>query len=312
MADLLNKLNDQKQAKEDGKRSTSSLSDQLSGGETFVGNESNTAGVSAGDDLTKLADQKTEGAKDSGTQSKTENSTAAGTEQVQDSGTWTKESALLEVKKLREENKLRRLREKEIQTEYDRKFEEFKTQMSDQMNSALEAKQELEALKAKEEDKKRSIEEKLAHREALVTETQAKMEALKAEFQRTLDEKEQTLKELQAQQEAQLAVYRSRIDEELQSIPESKRKFANLIVKGYSDGSQDPREAWTALAEARAEGVFEDKKVVVSHATPGADVARTTQDRIDAAANERRGKLTPSQLIAGGLKEVQSRRGKIL
>lgn len=321
MSDLLNKLNEQSQtktAKEDGKSSTSSLSGQSAGGDTLVGNESSTAGVTAGDDLLSGAGQstKSEGAQDSGSAAKKAEESNAGASKdevkVQDSGTWTKESALQEVKKLREENKLRRIREKEVQAEYDKKFEDFKTQMQEQMQSAMDAKKELETLKAKEEDKKRTLEEKVAHREAMVADTRAKIESLETKYQHMLDQKESELKELQAQQEAHLAVYRSRIDEELESIPETKRKFANLIVKGYNDGSQDPREAWTALAEARAEGVFEDKQVVVSHATPGADAARMTQEKLEDAANRRKESMTPSQMIGAGLKEIQNRRGKIL
>ena len=319
MADLLNTVNERingQSAKEGEKSSTSSLSGQSAGGETLVGAEATTAGVTAGDDLIDVVSPEEGAAQDKGTLDNKSSETKAEVSDeksgVQSSGTWTKESALLEVKRLREENKLRRLREKEIAAEYDNKFNKFKEELQSKMETALKAKEELEALKSKEEDKKRSMEEKLAHREAVIAEAQAQMEALKADYERTLSQKEEMLKELQAQQEAQLAVYRSRIEEEIASIPESKRKFAEMITKGYKDGSYDPREAWTALAEARAEGVFEDKQVVVSHATPGPDAARMTQEKLEAAVSRQKAGMKSGQMIAAGLKEVQNRRGKIL
>lgn len=300
MADLLNTLNEQKKAKT---TVTSETTDQSVGKATD--------NLAAGTDLLKTAarteQEKTE-QKEEVSEAKTDDTNST----VQEPGTWTKETALLEVKKLREENKLRRLREKEIETEYDKKFETFKVQMQEQMETALAAKKELETLKSKEEDKKRSIEEKLAHRESVISETQARMQALENDFQRQLEEKENALKELQAAQEVHLGVYRSRIDEELQHIPESKRKFANLIVKGYKDGSQDPREAWTALAEAKAEGLFSEKEVIVSHASPSTSAARMTQERIEEVAKAKRDSMSSADLIRSGLKTSSNRRGKIL
>jgi len=217
-----------------------------------------------------------------------------------DAGTWTKESALLEVKRLREENKASRIK-------YQEQLDSFKAEMEGKISSvkeesteAFEAKKQLAELQAKEADKKRSMEEKLAHREAAMTEIESKYTNMLNEQQKQMKEMAEKLSSYEVEREAQLSVYKERITQELETLPEKYRKFADSIVRGHSD----LREAWTALSEAKMSGMFEEKKVVVSHATPGAsEGARTTGEAQLSAKRAQWDKLSSGDKIREGLKQ---------
>ena len=95
--------------------------------------------------------------------SATEKIESKGSEGFKDSESWTDESMLKEIKKLREENKAKRHK-------YELSLEQMKSSMESRMgdykkdlDEAITAKKELDGLKAKEADKKRSLEEKLNH-----------------------------------------------------------------------------------------------------------------------------------------------------
>jgi DNA repair exonuclease SbcCD ATPase subunit len=216
---------------------------------------------------------------------------------------WTTESALKEVKKLREENKTVRVKYQEqiqsIKAEQDARVEAQKQELA-KLN---QAKDELDKLKAEQEDKKRDLVEKVAHREAKLAELQSMMSAKESEYQRKISEMDGIVKQYQAEQEAETEVYRSRINEEINKIPEKFRDYASLIVKG----SGDARDALLALNEAKLKGMFEEKTVVVNHSVPGAkDGARTTQERMQQANEAQRSSMTSSQKIKSGLEKIRS------
>jgi delta 1-pyrroline-5-carboxylate dehydrogenase len=297
MADLLDELGKKVEAK--GKSSDASVSDSTSG-TNLAGTEGTVPGKEAGQDLT---DTTKSDAQTATPESKSTDDLST----FDDASTWTKDSALLEVKKAREEAKARRLQLKETEAKFQEQLNALQAQMDEKLQSATEAQKELEALKAKDEDKKRSMEEKLAHREALVAEKDAKLEAIQKEYDSKFSELQAQLKEREIEREAQLAVYKERITEELQNVSEEKRKFAEMIVKGH----EDPRDAWAALSEAKVNGLFEEKQVVVSHATPGADAARMTKEKQEAAAAELKKNMKPMDLIREGLKSVGQERGNL-
>lgn len=272
--------------KKDGKSAEASDNKpEAKAGQTIVGGDSTTDNLTRGDVLTSEAAQ-----------------AASADKTVKNPDDWSKESALSEVVKLREENKAVRTKfqeqldkvEKEKQVEIEKVREEAKT--------AKEAQKKLEALEAEAADKKRSIEDKLAHREARLAETEANYKHQLEEKERELASIRSKAQQYEAEQEARKSVYRSKIKEELDKIPEELRPFADKMVKGY----EDPHEAWLAIAEAQRMGMFGEKKVVVNHAVPGAaDGARLNKKQAEEAEKEARKKMTSKDLIRIGLENAK-------
>jgi hypothetical protein len=211
---------------------------------------------------------------------------------------WSKESALKEVVKLREENKLVRTKFQEQLDKIEKETQARISAIEEESKSANEAKKRLEALEAEQADKKRSIEDKLANREARLAETEAV-------YKNKLDEKEKEVQsykskalQYEAEQEARRQSYRDRTKEELDKVPTEFRDFAERMVKGY----EDPNEAWLAISEANRKGVFGEKKIVVNHAVPGAnDGARVNNMKSAADEIEAKAKMSSRTLIQTGL-----------
>jgi hypothetical protein len=224
-------------------------------------------------------------------------------EVIVDAEDWTKESAFKEVKRLREENKAYRI-----------KYEEKLTSLKDETESRIKAReqeleqlkvaqQELEDIKAKEADKKRDLAEKLAHRETLLSDFKTKMEQNEREFKKRETELTSQLDRYHADQEAQKEVYKQRLQDELKDIPEKFKGVADLIVKGAGDS----RDALVAINEAKLQGVFTDKTVIVNHNVPGAhDGARATKERLEEAGRADRAKMSSSQKIKEALTQIRS------
>ncbi len=221
---------------------------------------------------------------------------------------WSKDSALKEVVKLREENKAYRTKLQEQLDKLEKEKQEAITKIREEAQTALEAKKKLEAIEADQADKKRSIEEKLANREARLVEVENV-------YKRELDEKEKLLTsykskatQYEAEQEARQQVYRDKIKEELGKIPEEFRSFADKMVKGY----EDPHEAWLSLSEAQRMGMFGEKKIVVNHSVPGAnDGARLSKDKIEEQERAERAKLPSMSLIRMGLQKAVKEKNPI-
>lgn len=216
---------------------------------------------------------------------------------------WTKDSALKEVKKLREENKAYRLR-------YQQEVEKLKQESDarlDTQKQELEAfklaKQELDKIKAEQEDKKRDLAEKVAYREARLAEMQALLDAKEQEWSRKLSEQESIVRQYRAEREAEAQIYQSKVDEELSKIPAKFHEHAKLLIKGAGDS----REALIALSEAKIKGMFDDKTVIVNHSVPGAqDGARASKERLEDAERQRRDRMNSSQKIGEALKQIKS------
>lgn len=216
---------------------------------------------------------------------------------------WTDDSKMKEIKKLREENKAYRLKYQEQIDKLSQESESKLQQVREEMQPLAAAQKELERIKAEQEDKKRDLAEKLAHREAKVAEIQALSEVKEREYQRQLAERDAKLSSFLADVEAQKQIYQNRIQEELSKIPEQFQDLARYIVKG----ADDSREALTIIQEAKLKGMFEDKTVVVNHSVPGAnDGARSSNERVQEAERDRRMKLNASQKIGEALKQIKS------
>lgn len=216
---------------------------------------------------------------------------------------WTKDTALKEVKKLREENKAYRLRYQQevekLKVESDARLE----QQKQELEAFKQAKQELDKIKAEQEDKKRDLSEKLAHREAKLAEMQAVIEAREKEWARKLSEQDTLVRQYKAEREAEAQVYQAKVDEELSRIPAKFQDYAKLIVKG----AVDHREALVALSEAKIKGMFDDKTIIVNHSVPGAqDGARSSKERLEESERKRRESMNSSQKIGEALKNIKS------
>lgn len=237
-----------------------------------------------------------------------EGSTEPPTKTVKNPDDWTRDSALLEVVKLREENKAYRTKFQEQFEKLEKDKDAAITKIRDEAQSGMEAKKKLEALEADQADKKRSIEEKLSNREAKLVE-------IEHVYKQQLDDKEKELvtyrskaAQYEAEQEARKQVYRERIKGELGKIPEEFRSFADKMVKGY----EDPHEAWLSLAEAQRMGMFGEKKIVVNHSVPGAnDGARLTKEKIQEHDQAEKAKLGAVSLIKMGLQKASVEKNPI-
>lgn len=216
---------------------------------------------------------------------------------------WTTDSALKEIKKLREENKQYRLKYAEQINQVKEEAEARLTQKEQEMADLAKAKEELDKLKAEQEDKKRDLTEKVAHREARLQEMSSLFEAREKEYKKNLSSMEQRIKMFEAEREAEMQVYKTRLEEELATVPEQYKDVAQLLVKGAGDA----RDAVLAITEARVKGIFQDKTVVVNHSVPNAyDGARASKEKLEEAEKSRRSKLTGQQKIGEAIKGIRS------
>lgn len=296
MSDLLSSLGKKKEV-------TAKVSDlSETPGESIIGGEAPSDGMKRGDNLISKASGT--GTKEAGDAAEAASAAAeaeAKAKMVKNPDDWTKESALTEVIKLREENKLGRVKFQEsldrLNKEKEAEIEKIKAEAS----SANEAKKKLEALEAEAADKKRSLEDKLAHREGRLAEVETV-------YTQKLKEKDEELAKYKSQAEAYIAqqaaqqqVYKDRIKEEMATVPEEFKQFAERMVKGFDD----PAEAWTALSEAKMKGMFGEKKIVVNHSVPGAaDGARTSRAKIEAQEREEKKSKNSKDLIKSGLDKI--------
>lgn len=221
---------------------------------------------------------------------------------VNDPDSWTKESALKEMKKAREEAKAHRLKYEESVQKLKDESEARITAVKSEQEDLRKAADELKKLKADQEDKKRDLAEKVAHREALVAQIKAESEIKERTFREEQERMKSKLDRYEAEAQAQLKVYEQRLTTELDNVPEKYKEIANYIVKGAGD----PRDALVALNEAKIKGLFEEKTVIVNHSVPGAqDGARATKERLESGAKDARDKLSSQQKIGQALKNIR-------
>jgi chromosome segregation ATPase len=221
---------------------------------------------------------------------------------VNDPDSWSKESALKEMKKAREEAKAHRVKYEEqvqkLRDEAEARISAVKAEQEDLRKAA----DELTKLKADQEDRKRDLAEKVAHRQAQVDQLQAQLAIKDQTFREEQEKLKSKLNRYEAEAQAQLKVYEQRLTTELDNVPEKFKEIASYIVKGAGD----PRDALVALNEAKIKGLFEEKTVVVNHSVPGAqDGARATKERLDAGAADARAKMTSQQKIGQALKSMK-------
>jgi DNA repair exonuclease SbcCD ATPase subunit len=266
------------------------------GGSALVGHTIHDEMV-VGEDLTGQSASEVQGEADTSQQTAKGSSSESSSS---DSSSWTLENALKEVKKTREEAKAYRIKYQELAKQKDEELQAQLAEKESKYQEAMEAAKRLKDMEAKEADKKRTLEERLAHREKSLAEYESRMEAIEKDYKSQIESAQVKIQELMAEREAQLSVYKERLEEMLAKVPDDKREIAELIVRGAGDA----RDALLALNTAKLKGVFEDKKVVVNHAVPNANSgARVNQAQLDQAEKEKRSGMTSQQLIREGLKK---------
>lgn len=269
-------------------KSVSASEQEAKAGQSIVGGDSTSDHLTRGEELTASKGKESDSSNADNQEDKT----------VKNPDDWSKDSALKEVVKLREENKAVRTKFQEQLDKIEKDTETKIAKIKEEAQTAHEAKKKLEALEAEQADKKRSIEDKLAHREARLAEVETTYKHQLEEKDRELAAARSKVAQYDAEQEARKSVYRNKIKEELDQIPEEFRSFADKMVKGY----EDPHEAWLSLAEAKRMGMFGEKKIVVNHAVPGAsDGARVSKVKAEEAEKEAKAKMTSKDLIKIGL-----------
>ena len=226
--------------------------------------------------------------------------------EVKDPGDWSKDSALKEVVKLREENKAQRLKYTENLEKFKLDLAEQQAPLKQELDDLKKYKDELNKIKSNEEDKKRSLEDKVVHREARIIELETKMEAISTQKEQDVQTFKEKLSVYEAQEAARKQLYQEKLLKELASIPEKFREQAELISKGAGD----PSEALVALNEAKIKGLFEDKTVIVNHSVPGANEgARATKEQLEGAARADRDKMSSTDKVRAALKEIRQGEG---
>ena len=218
-------------------------------------------------------------------------------------GSWSLDSAYKEIKKLREENKQYRVKYSEQVETLKQTMEARQKAKEEEMQALVTKAQELDKLKAEQEDKKRDLSERLAHREAKLSEYQTLLEIQKKEMQEKELAYQARLAAYEAERQVEQKVYEGRLQEELSKIPEKFKDYANLIAKGAGD----PRDALVALNEARLKGLFEDKFITVNHSVPGAaDGARASKDKLQEAERARRSSMSSNDKIRTALEQMRT------
>ena len=285
-------------AKQQGAEESSNPTPEASG--ALVGHTQHD-NLDAGADLISGANKGKETETNKVSTEESDNDSSDKSSSSKDSSAWTLDNALKEVKKTREEAKAYRIKYQELSKQKDEELQSKLAEKEVKYQEAVEAAKKLKDMEAKEADKKRTLEERLAHRESSLSDYETRMEAIEREHKSQIESANVKIQELMAEQEAQLSVYKDRLEEELAKVPEDKREIADLLVKGAGDA----RDALIALNTARVKGFFEEKKVVVNHSVPGANNgARVTQQQLDQNEKDRKKGMSSQDLIREGLKKA--------
>lgn len=217
-------------------------------------------------------------------------------------GDWSLDSAYKEIKKLREENKQYRIKYSEQVDTLKNEMDARQKAKEAEMQSLIDKAKELDKLKADQEDKKRDLTEKLAHREAKISEYQTMLEIQNKQMAERELSYQTKIQAYEAERQAEVKVFESRLQEELSKVPEKYKDYATLIAKGAGD----PRDALVALNEARIKGLFEDKIIPVNHSVPGArDGARASKEMLEQGERDRRNSMTSKDKIRTALEQMK-------
>lgn len=214
---------------------------------------------------------------------------------------WSKEQVIDAMKKARSEAAKNRVENKAIQEQFQTQLEEEMAKVKEFIKPLEKKAKAYEKLQQEEEDRQRSMEEKIAHRERIVAEREAELELLREKLQQIEVESKEKIDILSSRVEAHESYYKEQLDKELEAVPNEYRTIAEAVVSGT-----DPKEALSLLRDAKNKGMFGPKKVYVNNSVPTAH----TGARTDSAAveNTRRENMSPAEKIREGLKQLGSKK----
>lgn len=211
---------------------------------------------------------------------------------------WTKEQLADALKETRAEAAKRRVELKDTQEQLQKDYEAKIKSIEEKFTPLIDKAKKLEKLEAEQEDKKRTLEDKLSHREQLIAQRDEELKALREEIQKSKVDSENRIEQLKANLEAHESFYKDQLEKEKSEIPKKFQDIVETMVKGANDS----KHALELIRAAKRENLFGEKKVVVNHSVPGAK----TGARTDSAAvqQDKRQSLKSSEKIREGLKSA--------
>jgi hypothetical protein len=223
-------------------------------------------------------------------------STESEDEVLKDFADWTPKQFAKALKEARNEAAERRVQAKDLEqrvrTEYDSRLKQIEEKFAPLVKKA----EQLDKLKNEEADKKRSLEEKLSHREQVIAEREKEMASLRDEMQTEKQSLQDELHKAKTALEAHETFYKEQLGRELAEVPKKFSKLAESMGKGASN----TQEALDLIREAKRENLFGNKKVTVFNGTPGAE----TGARLDSRKAQEAAKagMKSSDKIRAGIK----------
>jgi chromosome segregation ATPase len=169
-----------------------------------------------------------------------------------------------EVKKLREENKKKRLQITEAERLAEERVQKLLESRDKELEDLRKIKEKLEKEEKDKELSSKSLEEKASILELELKEKDKDLKKALAKMEDINKKYEEYLREQEDKRLATEEVLNRRIEAEIAKIPEEQRKFAKALVKG--EGSLEA--GYRALLEAQQENLFGKKKVEVVHSVP--------------------------------------------
>jgi chromosome segregation ATPase len=221
---------------------------------------------------------------------------------------YSREELEAQLAKTRSEAAKRRVELKDMEQQFQTRLDEELGKLNEKLSPITDKAQAYDKLKAEEADKKRDLNEKVAHREQLLLEKDQEIAAIREQMSQETNKLKAELGEREVKLEAHDSFYKERLQAEIDDIPQ---KFAGIVDK-IVKGAGDVREALEAIRESKRENLFGTKKVVVNHSVPGAhDGARTDSVKVQQAQKDN---MKSSEKIKQGLKnlvtDVKTQRSK--
>jgi len=221
---------------------------------------------------------------------------------------WTVKDFEKALKDARKDAGKYRTKAKDLEEQMDSKLESVIQEIDSKYAPLKKKAAEFDKIKAEQEDKKRDMSEKLAHRESLIRELEEQLEAAKDSSHKEKVALQSELDKVKGSLEGHLAYYREQLDKEMEAIPAQWKEVADAMVKG----TNDTREALALIRDAKNKNFFGDKKVEVYHGTPNkaSDGARMSSQPTEDQKKDMKSKDKIKAGLKGLVSEVKTTRGK--
>jgi chromosome segregation ATPase len=211
---------------------------------------------------------------------------------------WAKDDLISEMKKSREEAAKSRVEKNETEKLLIQAFEKKLTDSEMEKETLKKKAKELDELKEKQLDNKRSLEEKIADREVKLQEMQRQIDAIQDQFRQKSIEFQSTTEKHEAERKATKEFWTKQLDKELSEIPAKFKNIASTLVKGAGD---DPIEAIEVIRNAKVVGMFGEKPKVMHQVPSAKEGARFDEKKVN---EEKKASMTSREKIQAGIEEM--------